>query len=174
MRKQSSEEEKELIRKIWSPPESWNVLGAWFWWFWLFFIHDKDTEKTGRCRQLMILWSIKKDPRIRCNSLDIEIPVQFEKKGDKFQLNGAAAAWYFDGKKMHHDFVLEKTAMMLDPGKMRLSAPGKTPSEFYKDGQEFITKIAAQGKKFEFRTRKKDRNPAVGPTYGSTKLPFGM
>jgi hypothetical protein len=189
----------QLIRDIWTPPSQWKTPGTWFWWFWLFFIHDGDTAKTGRCRQLMILWSIKKDKRISCNSLDIQIPVQIEKKGEKrWTLNGAAAAWYFDGKTMHHDFVLEKSAMELDGDELSLTAPGNTPSSFYLDGDEFVTKIKTidenarahegdthgHGKdalageprfhEFEFRARQTDFHPANGPVQSRTSLPFGM
>ena len=176
----------KIIANIWTPPERWNVPGAWYWWFWLFFIHDKNTKKTGKCRQVMILWSIKKDSKIKCNELDIEIPVQIERKkqeqehehseklASRWLLHGAAAAWYFDGKKMHHDFVLEKSDMALDFEGKKLIAPGKTPSKFYMEGNEFVTKIQGKGTTFEFRAKQTDNNPAVGPTYGATKFPGGM
>jgi hypothetical protein len=168
-----------LIRGIWAPPSSWKVPGAWYWWFWLFFIHDEDTAKTGKCRQLMILWSIKKDGRISCNSLDIQIPVQIEKTGPlEWKLNGAAAAWYFDGEKMLEDFVLEKSGMVLDGERLSLAAPGETPSSFYLDGDEYVTKIKTKSGPdafdFEFRARQEDLHPIVGPVHGYTKLPLGM
>jgi hypothetical protein len=75
---------------------------------------------------------------------------------------------------MRHDFVLEKTAMVLDPDGMRLSAPGQSPSEFFMDGEEFVTRIQSRSKSFEFRAKKTDSHPAVGPTYGLTELPGGM
>ena len=131
-----------LIRSIWQPPQKWETKGAWLWWFWLFFIHDRNTKKTGKCRQLMVLWSIKNDPAIKCNSLDIRIPKQLELRADgTCRLNGAAAAWYFDGKEMHEDFVLETSRMGLDPKRRSLAAPGKTPSSFSLCGENFITRI---------------------------------
>jgi hypothetical protein len=168
-----------LIRGIWAPPSSWKVPGAWYWWFWLFFIHDEDTAKTGKCRQLMILWSIKKDNRISCNSLDIQIPIQIEQTGPlDWKLNGAAAAWYYDGLKMHDDFVLEKSEMTLDGKRLRLIAPGQTPSSFCMDNNDFVTKIktkaASDSFDFEFRARQEDLHPVVGPVHGYTKLPMGM
>ncbi|MCI0503262.1 hypothetical protein L0Y65_00965 [Candidatus Micrarchaeota archaeon] len=170
---------EELIRGIWTPPAYWKIGGSWFWWFWLFFIHDENTVKTGKCRQLMILWSIKKDRRIHCNSLDISIPKQIEREGDsKWRLNGAAAAWYFDGEKMHDDFVLEKSSMSLDPEKLALIAPGATPSSFTMDGDKYVTKISSKTEsgpvEFEFRARQEDLNEAVGPVQGKTSLPLGM
>ncbi len=165
---------RELIARIWTPPDSWEIPGEWFWWFWLFFIHDENTIKTGKCRQVMILWSIKKDPKIRCNSLYIEFPLQLEKAWNGWKLNGAVAAWYFDGHDMHHDFVLEKSNMTVDMENKRLSAPGKTPSEFYLEGEEFVTRINGVGRTFEFRAKQTDRHPAVGPTFGASQLPGGM
>ena len=164
-----------LIRSIWQPPREWKTPGAWLWWFWLFFIHDENTKKTGKCRQLMILWSIKKDKEIMCNSLDIRMPNQLESRVDgTFRLNGAAAAWYFDGERMHEDFVLETSHMSLDPARRSLFAPGKTPSSFTQHGEDFITKIKAGKTEFEFVARQKDMHPAVGPTHGTTQLPAGM
>jgi hypothetical protein len=165
---------EQLIKSIWTPPSSWKVPGAWFWWFWLFFIHDEDTAKTGKCRQLMILWSIKNEKRISCNSLDIKIPVQIQQEGDlRWKLNGAAAAWYFDGEKMHEDFVLETSSMDLDGQNKSLIASGKTPSSFIRDGDEYVTRInGAHG--FEFRARQDDPHAAIGPVHGRTPLPLGM
>jgi hypothetical protein len=175
-----AESKASIIRNIWSPPSSWKVPGSWFWWFWLFFIHDKDTPKTGKCRQLMILWSIKKDGRISCNSLDIRIPKQLEKNGDgRWKLNGAAAAWYYDGKTMNEDFILETSAMELDGKGLSLKAPGITPSSFSLEGDVFKTRLrgkdaSGQTMDFEFRAKQEDKHDAVGPTHGNTPLPLGM
>ncbi|MFA4983301.1 MAG: hypothetical protein WC588_03720 [Candidatus Micrarchaeia archaeon] len=166
--------EMERINGIWSPPKQPMQKGAWLWWFWLFFIHEKGTAKTGKCRQLMILWSIKNDKKIRCNPLDIRLPLRITEKDRVFEMNGAAAAWYFDGERMHEDFVLENSVLKLDPAKKTLVAPGKTPSSFCLERDEYVTKIESQGMKLEFRARKTDSHPAVGPTYGKSTLPFGM
>jgi len=173
------DERERLIRSIWTPPSYWKVPGSWFWWFWLFFIHDENTAKTGKCRQLMILWSIKKDKHISCNSLDIRIPVQIEPMGGlRWKLNGAVAAWYFDGERMHDDFVLEKSSMDLDGEKLSLTAPGETPSSFALEGDEYVTRIktktGAVPHEFEFRARQVDMHPVVGPVQGGTHLPLGM
>jgi hypothetical protein len=166
---------EELLNSIWQPPKKWATPGAWLWWFWIFFIHDTDTKKTGKCRQLMILWSIKNDRAIMCNSLDIRVPKQIETRIDgTYRLNGAAAAWYSDGKKMHEDFVLETTSMSLDPSRLSLFAPGKTPSSFSMKNGGFVTKIKSGRHEFEFVARQNDRHPAVGPTHGITPLPAGM
>ena len=168
-------EREGIINGIWQPPKKWGAPGAWLWWFWLFFIHDEETKRTGKCRQLMILWSIKNDPDISCNSLDIRIPRQIENRVDgTYRLNGAAAAWYFDGEKMHEDFVLETTHMHLDPSRLSLFAPGKSPSSFSMRNGDFVTKIRSGHHEFEFVASQKDRHPAVGPVHGVTSLPAGM
>lgn len=165
---------QRIAKAIFTPPP-WKYGGAWFWWFWLFFIHDESTKKTGKCRQLMILWSIKKDREIKCNSLDIKISEQLKSTGGKkWLLSGAAAAWYFDGKAMHDDFVLEKSEMALDATSLSLAAPGLTPSSFYLDGKEYVTKIKSGSHEFEFRAKQEDFHPAIGPVHGVTKLPLGM
>jgi len=123
----------------------------------------------------MILWSIKKDKEIMCNSLDIRESRQLESRVDgTYRLNGAAAAWYFDGVKMHDDFVLETSHMSLDSHRCSLFAPGKTPSSFSMLGGDFVTKIKSGTSEFEFVARQKDMHSAVGPTHGITPLPAGM
>ena len=113
------ESREELIRSIWTPPSSWKVPGSWFWWFWLFFIHDENTARTGKCRQLMILWSTKDCDRIKVNDhpwerkLDIsehELPSGAGEwaGGKETRFGGMTAAWYYDGRRMHDPFVLEE------------------------------------------------------------------
>jgi len=176
VKKQSSEDKEMALSSIWKVRSEKLAPGAWLWWFWLFFIHDENTEKTGKCRQLMILWSVKNDRKISCNGLDISVPKQIEALpgGKGWALSGAAAAWYFDGKEMHDNFVLEKSDMQLDPHNRKLSAPGKTPSEFSEEDGEYITKIKSGETEFEFRAKQVDKHAAVGPHSGQTKLPFGF
>ena len=130
--------------------------GTWWWWFWLFFFDNpKDPQKP---RQLMILWSTKDDRRIQCNSLDIvlpEDPIKIE--GKRATLDGAVAAWYFDGEKMHDDFVLERCDVVLDEaGKTLKSVPHeRTGNEtgFYEKNGKFVTRIkTADGQEFEFES----------------------
>jgi len=169
------EARKKIARDIWAPPANWKVQGAWFWWFWLFFIHDEGTKRTGKCRQLMVIWSIKKDGHIACNSLEIRTKEQIEKIGEmQWKLNGAAAAWYFDGKEMHEDFVLETSQMGLDGKKLELVAPGKNKSSFVLEGDEYVTKIKSKTHEFELRARQTDMHRAIGPVHGRSPLPFGM
>jgi hypothetical protein len=192
----------DILRKIWHPPSKPLAPGAWLWWFWIFFIHDNNTKKTGRCRQIMILWSVKNDPQISCNSLDIRAgkPIQPIDRSSQapapptrpssfsatsfaspngsspFILDGAAAAWYFDGKQMHEDFVLHRSQMMLNSKAQFLDAPGdeKTSSSFSQQGNHFITTIQTPAHSFELVARQTDHHPAVGPIHGHTPFPAGM
>ncbi len=162
-----------IIKSIWSVPKKPLASGAWLWWFWLFFIHDENTKKAGKCRQIMILWSVKNDRQISCNGLDISVPKSIIPSASGYVLDGAAAAWYFDGKSMRDNFVLERSKMRLDQKKLSLVAPGSTPSSFYfgKNG-DFITKIKAKGTEFELIAKQVDKNDAVGPIHGRMPL-FG-
>jgi len=160
-----------IIKSIWSVPKKPLAPGAWLWWFWLFFIHDENTKKTGKCRQIMILWSVKNDPDIKCNSLSITGAKNIVPNGENSILDGAAAAWYFDREKMHDDIVLERSEMLLDAHNCSLTAPGKTPSSFYLENGNFITKIKTRDIEFNLVSKKTDPHEAVGPVYG--RLPIG-
>jgi len=155
------------------PPEPLRE-AEWLWWFWLFFIHDEKTKETGKCRQVMILWSIKPEKQIICNSLDICIPDSVVGVGPRWTLNGASAAWYFDGERMNDDFVLERSEMRLDEMGRKLEAPGQTPSRFEEKGGEYVTSISTPARVFEFHAKQTDPHPIIGPNYGLTKLPLGM
>ena len=76
--------------------------GAWWWWFWIFFFNNPKNPK--KPQQLMILWSTKNVKKLECNNLKIKL----NHLQDKNNLNGAVAAWYFDGEIMHHEFLLEQ------------------------------------------------------------------
>lgn len=100
--------------------------GAWLWWFWLFFIDDpKTTEKP---RQLMILWSTKNEQQIKCNDKNIKLDVDqsdLKKKRDK-KIDGAVAAWYFDGKQMHHNYLLESCDLEISNNQLKTDLENRT------------------------------------------------
>jgi len=113
--------------------------GAWWWWFWLFFFDNpKNPEKP---RQLMILWSTKNSREIDCNNLKLIL----EPSADRSNLCGAVAAWYFDGEKMHHNFLLEKCNISVS--NKELSSNSATPTHFSIDKNKSVIKI---GDDFEF------------------------
>lgn len=113
--------------------------GAWWWWFWLFFIDNPKNPK--KPRQLMILWSTKNEKTINCNNLE----VKFSHTGDRSRLDGIVAAWYFDGKKMHHNYLLEQCTLNISQN--QITTESKTPTSFATTKNRSTIKI---GNDFEF------------------------
>jgi hypothetical protein len=113
--------------------------GAWWWWFWLFFFNNPYNPK--KPRQLMILWSSKNVKKISCNDLQIVL----NHTDDRRNLDGAVAAWYYDGKKTHHNFVLEQCNLKITGNS--LTSDSKIPTSFTTNGTQSIVKI---GEDMEF------------------------
>ena len=128
--------------------------GAWWWWFWLFFFDNpRDPNKP---RQLMILWSTKNVKEIKCNSLDIKLKFPIDKKN----LDGAVAAWYFDGEKMHHDFLLEQCHLkVVEDG---ISTDSKTPTSF--TIRDIVNRVRI-GDEFDFVAEAKGKHDFLKPSY---------
>lgn len=128
--------------------------GAWWWWFWLFFFDNpKDPEKP---RQLMILWSTKNVKEIDCNGLDIKLQLPIDRKN----MDGAVAAWYYDGEKMHHNFLLEQCKIKVV--KDGLSTDSKTPTSF--TIRDIVNRVQI-GDKFDFVAEAKGTQDFLRPTY---------
>ncbi|MCD6496570.1 MAG: hypothetical protein J7K54_04835 [Candidatus Aenigmarchaeota archaeon] len=133
--------------------------GSWWWWFWLFFFNNpKNPDKP---RQLMILWSAKNEKTIYCNDmkLDIKLPL------DRTNLDGAVAAWYFDGNRMHHNFLLDKCHIKV--GKDSISTDSKTPTSFAVNGTKSVVRI---GRKMEFIAKENTGDSFKKSLYHSDKL----
>ncbi|MFH0817255.1 MAG: hypothetical protein V1909_01340 [Candidatus Micrarchaeota archaeon] len=129
--------------------------GAWWWWFWLFFFNNpKDPKKP---RQLMILWSTKNVKEIQCNDLIIRLASQT----DRSKLDGAVAAWYFDGEKMHHNFLLEQCIISIS-GK-QLSSDSAVPTSFLVDKNKSDVRI---GNDFHFIAESKE-SESEAPNYNA-------
>jgi len=134
--------------------------GTWWWWFFLFFFNNpKNPEKP---RQLMILWSTKRDREISCNDLNIILNHDLEKKSRGKIIDGAVAAWYFDGEKMHHNFVLEQTPLIFSKNSLRAAK-----SAIEVKGKK-ITVVVNKGIKFDLRL--KEKNSFTMPTHDSKKM----
>jgi len=132
--------------------------GAWWWWFWLFFFNNpKNPDKP---RQLMILWSTKNVKEIDCNDLKIKLT----HNQDRNTLDGAVAAWYFDGEKMHHNFLLEQCSININEPDKKLSSDSSTPTSFSIDKTKNTVKI---GNDFEFIAELKNKNEFTLPTHRS-------
>lgn len=129
---------------------------AWWWWFWLFFFNNP--KNPAQPRQLMILWSMKKDKEIDCNNLKIKLCNPY----DKSKLHGAVASWYFDGEKMHHNFILERCDMNFTD--KELFTDSATPTSFVVNKGKSIIRI---GNDFEFITEKGNSNTFALPNYHS-------
>ena len=125
--------------------------GGWFWWFWLFFIENP--EDPDRPRQLMILWSTKQDKAIICNDVEMVLDHSIRKDTGGMKSDGAVAAWFFDGERMHHNFVLEQCLLEIE--KNTLYSRSKTPTSFWADKDRYSVKI---GKDIEFNMKLADKN----------------
>src|SRR3989344_2178070 len=136
--------------------------GTWWWWFFLFFFNNpKNPEKP---RQLMILWSTKRDREISCNDLNIILDHNLEKKSRGKIIDGAVAAWYFDGEKMHHNFLLDQTPLLFSKTSLSTKAPN---TEFFTKDGKITVKI---GKDMKFLLRLKEKNQFTMPTHDSKKM----
>lgn len=134
--------------------------GAWWWWFWLFFIDNPENPK--KPRQLMILWSTKNEKTINCNNLE----VKFSHTGDRSRLDGIVAAWYFDGKKMHHNYLLEQCT--LNVSQNQITSNSATPTSFATTKNRSTIKI---GNDFEFIAKPKSKHDFTKPIYYSHTYP---
>jgi|WetSurMetagenome_2_1015567.scaffolds.fasta_scaffold133292_2 hypothetical protein len=132
--------------------------GTWWWWFWLFFLNNpKNAEKP---RQLMILWSIKNVKEIHCNDekFIFNLPL------DKNNLRGVVAAWYFNGEKMHDDFLFEQCNIKISD-KM-LTSDSTMPTSFSIDKGKNIIKM---GNDFELVAEVEDKQGFTSPFQQSNK-----
>ena len=93
---------------------------------WLFVF--KDPKNPKRPKQLMILWSSKNEKEIECNG--VKFRMKNPLRGNK--LNGAVASWYYDGEKMHENFMLEQCDLIFT--KNSISSKSSKPSRFVMKG----------------------------------------
>ena len=132
--------------------------GAWWWWFWLFFFNNpKNPEKP---RQLMILWSTKNEKEIDCNNLKLKL----NHSGDRSNLDGVVAAWYFDGEKMHHNFILEQCNIKVSD--KEISSCSSMPTSFSIRKSKNIIKI---GEKIEFIAKASNKHDFIKPTFSCNR-----
>jgi len=147
----------ELEQKVFDIQNEPMPRGAWWWWFWLFFFDNPENPATPR--QLMILWSTKNVREIECNTLKIRLNHHHM---DRNNLDGAVAAWYFDGETMHHNFLLEQCSLQVsDRG---LSSDSSTPTSFAINKTKNTVTI---GDDFEFRAKAGNNHDFTMPTYRS-------
>ncbi len=106
MKKLSTNEFNEKIFDL--KKEKLGELG-WLWWFWLFFLENPSNPE--KPKQVAIIWSIKNDNNIKCNGKQMGVNKIFD---SEYLLNGGVTAWYFDGSKMHKNFLLDKVKIKKD------------------------------------------------------------
>ena len=135
--------------------------GTWWWWFFLFiFNNPKNSEKP---RQLMILWSTKKDKEIECNDLNIVLNHDLEEHSSGKIRDGAVASWYYDGKKMRHNFLLNQTPLIFLENGLKTENPG---TEFSVKNGKLTVKI---GKDIRFNMNLKEKNQFTMPLHDNKK-----
>jgi hypothetical protein len=118
--KEEGQEEKDLTEFMWDLDTDTKIKNlTWWWWWWIFFI--KNPDNPTRPRQLMILWSTKNCERIIVNDYLWERNQDIKKTGEpgkdqdgryrkrKMTFDGMTAVWWYDGKRMHDPFGLERS-----------------------------------------------------------------
>jgi hypothetical protein len=86
--------------------------------------------------------------------------IEIKKARDGKRLDGAVAAWYFDGEKMHHNFLLERCH--IDVREKALFTDSKTPTSFSVEGDTNTVKI---GTDIEFIATASGKHEFVRPNY---------
>lgn len=152
----------DLEEEVFKIDKDESVDGAWLWWFWLFFIDDP--KKVEKPRQLAILWSWKDEKTINCNGRKFEF--EGTEKGD---LEGVVAAWYFDGERMNHNFLLNKRDLKIGPSS--IETEGETPTSFQIEGQRCKVKI---GDEFHFSAKPRDEYEFDINSKSSGDYPLGL
>ncbi|MFX0208758.1 MAG: hypothetical protein ACFFDT_22440 [Candidatus Hodarchaeota archaeon] len=100
---------------IYSLPKTMNRF-SWWWWFWLFFI-DPFSEENPTPPQIMVLWSSRNSNWIKANSLFWKRDKTILRQKNRTELDGIIAGWYFDGKVMHDDIVLNSGKIVINRSK---------------------------------------------------------
>jgi len=158
----SEKERNNLYERIWEIDLKDKKPGTWWWWFWVFFIENKNPQNEPE--QLMILWSTKNDKEIKCNDKVLKFDNTIKVQKNKRIFDGAVAAWHFDGKKMHENFILEQCNLSLNKKPYSLISDSKKKTSFYEKNNKFIVNINTNEKEFIFNSEIKDNNKALAPT----------
>ena len=135
--------------------------GNWLWWWWIFYYRQpKETPK-----QLMILWSTKNEKHINCNGLDVRLRNEFIKRDDNsLNIDGVVAAWYYDGKQMHENYLLDQTSVIVNSQSVKT---GKPDSSFEVNSEGFEVKL----RDLEFDVFNIQKNGFYAPQYRESKFP---
>jgi hypothetical protein len=157
--KDSAVNADDMMKRVFEIKDEPMPRGAWWWWFWLFFFDNP--KNPSKPRQLMILWSTKNVKEIDCNGLKIKLA----RSGDRSKLDGAVAAWYFDGEKMNHDFLLEQCDIKISDDSLKTDS--STPTSFVIDKSRNTIRI---GDDFKFIADAGKRHSFSFPTYHNRRF----
>jgi hypothetical protein len=144
----------DFSRKVFDIADEPMPRGSWWWWFWLFFFDNP--KDPGKPRQLMILWSTKNDGPIDCNGVRISL----SKLDDRMRMDGAVAAWYYDGERMHHNLLLEPA--VLNVTKDSLFTASEVPTRFEVNDRRSVVTI---GDRFRFVSKRTSRHRFADPEH---------
>jgi hypothetical protein len=150
--------------KIWEVgKEGLSRKGNWLWWWWIFYFD----EPAPHPRQLMVLWSTKNEKKINCNGLDIELRDDFvRREGKSLNVDGAVAAWYYDGKKMRENYLLDQTPVIIDGKSIRTRKPD---TEF----KELKSGFKVSLRKNDFRIGPIQKKGFYAPEFHESAFPLG-
>ena len=86
---------------------------TWWWWWWIFFFDNP--ENPSQPKQLMTLWGTRNCKKVQIgdhvwNHKDMTV----KERPDGLDFEGMAAAWYYDGKKMHEPFYIHDGPSSID------------------------------------------------------------
>ena len=155
--------DNEIIQKIFDLKNLSLGRNGWVWWFWLFFF--KNPSNPQKPKQMAILWSIRNDANIKCNGIKIgtKNPIK-----ENESLEGGVAAWYFDGLKMHDNFLLSKVKI----NKKQLGITTISPDTTFQFKKDVFQIIVKDKMKFE-ATLSNDINNFINPWKKEHKY-FGL
>jgi len=90
----------------------------WWWWLLFFFRNPRDPE---RWRQLVLLWGTRNCRRLVVNGHEWRNDRTFARRPDGLDVDGMAAAWYYDGERMHDPLFLDDGHIALRRGSLALA-----------------------------------------------------
>ena len=95
----------KLFNDIWKIYPEGLANRTWHWWWWLHFFENHDNP--GFPKQLMILWGTRNCRKVRVNNFCWEPRIPMEIKSNNAAFESIVASWYYDGRTMHDDFILD-------------------------------------------------------------------
>ena len=110
-----------VLEKIFElDPAQMRRKGNWLWWLWIFYF-DEPRDKP---KQVMVLWSTRNEKKINCNGLDISLRHEFIKRdGAAWNIDGAVAAWYYDGRQMRENYLLNHADVLVEANRLGTKEP---------------------------------------------------